>query len=244
MTEDDPLTIDALAGDWTIAQRTNGHRHSIDDVLTADHAIAQCPHATAALDLGAGIGGVGLLVLWRLGAAARLVCVEAQDVSFALLQGNIARNGLAARVHAIHGDLRTTAIGERFALVTGSPPYFPPGTGVMPADSQKAHARFELRGDVGDYARCAERHLADDGVFVFCFPTVQRDRALELVHAGGLVVTQMRDVIPRESLRPLFTLFAARRAGELVTEPPFVVRTRDGTLTDAMQAVRRRFGFS
>jgi len=193
----DELTIDALAGDWTIAQRTAGHRHSIDDVLTA-----------------------------------------------ALLAGNLQRNGLEHRVRAIHGDLRDLAANERFPLITGSPPYFSPGTGIMPADSQKAHARFELRGDVGDYARCAARHLADDGAFVFCFPTVQTARAIELVERAGLVVTRQRDVIPRESLRPLFTLFAAERAGERIIDPPLVVRTRHGALTEAMQAVRRRFGFS
>ena len=240
----DELTIDALAGDWTIAQRAQGHRHSIDDVLTADIAALARPAATAALDLGSGIGGVGLLVLWRLGAAARLVCVEAQDVSYALLAGNIERNGLTGRVRAIHGDLRDFATPERFALVTGSPPYFPPGTGVMPADSQKAHARFELRGDIGDYARCAAAHFTDGGAFVFCFPTVQTSRAIELVQRAGLAVIRARDVIPRESLRPLFTLFVAEHTGELVIDPPLTVRTRDGELTEAMQAVRRRFGFS
>lgn len=239
----EPVSIDALTGAWRIAQREAGHRHSADDVLTAWFALREAPGAPSALDLGTGIGGVGLLVLWGLGDAARLVAIEAQAISFRLLQANLAGNELTSRVEAIHGDLRDLADSRRFPLVTGSPPYFPLGTGIVPADSQKAHARFELRGDVADYARAAARHLTDDGVFAFCFPTPQKDRALAAVQAAGLVTTRIQDVIPRTSLRPLFTLFAARRAGNLVEDEPFVVREQSGELTAAMQAVRRGFGF-
>jgi tRNA1Val (adenine37-N6)-methyltransferase len=241
----EPITIDALTGAWQIAQRAGGHRHSADDVLTASFALDEAPAAPLALDLGTGIGGVGLLVLWGLGEAARLVAVEAQAISHRLLLANIAGNALTARVEAQLGDLRDFHDARRFPLVTGSPPYFPLGTGIVPADSQKAHARFELRGDVRDYALAAARQLApgNDGVFVFCFPSPQKARALAAVEAAGLVTTRVRDVIPRATLKPLFTLFAARRAGSLVEDAPFVVREQTGELTAAMQQVRRRFGF-
>ena len=242
------ITIDALTGTWSIAQRAAGHRHSADDVLTADYAL----HATPALDhvldhvldLGTGIGGVGLLVLSRLAVTARLTCIEAQAVSYRLLVANIAGNQLEGRVTPLFGDLRDLALPLRFPLITGSPPYFPLGTGVLPEDSQRAHARFELRGDVGDYARAAARHLTEHGVFVFCFPTPQRERAFAAVASAGLAVSSYRDVIPRVTLRPLFTLFACRRtAGALTVEPPLEIRHEHGALTDEMHEVRKRFGF-
>lgn len=239
------ITIDALTRDWKIAQRVAGHRHSVDDVLTADHALREAGDPDLVLDLGTGIGGVGLLVLWGL-PRARLVGVEAQPISHRLLLANLEGNQLGARVEPRLGDLRELATATRFALVTGSPPYFPLGTGIVPADAQKAHARFELRGDVADYARAAARQLADDGVFVFCFPTAQRDRALAAVAAAGLAATSYRDVIPRRGLAPLFTLFTCRRRGRAAgcaVEPPFVVREQAGELTAGMQAVRARFGF-
>lgn len=235
------ITIDSLTRDWKIAQRAAGHRHSADDVLTAHYALRYAD-VDAVLDLGTGIGGVGLLVLWG-APRARLVCVEAQEVSHRLLLANIEGNELASRVEPHLGDLRDFSTSQRFALITGSPPYFPLGTGIVPADSQKAHARFELRGDVADYARAAERHLTEDGVFVFCFPTPQRERALAAVTAAGLATVSYRDVIPRRTLAPLFTLFACRRTGDCIVEEPFVVREQDGALTDEMQAVRAGFGF-
>lgn len=243
----EPITIDALTGSWKIAQRAGGHRHSVDDVLTADYAVRALPEAHEVrelLDLGTGIGTVGLMVLSRLAPDARLVCVEAQPISHRLLLANIAGNQLEHRVEPHLGDLRELALPARFGLITGSPPYFPVGTGVMPEDSQKAHARFELRGDVGDYARAAARHLSADGVFVFCFPAPQRERAIAAVATAGLAVAAYRDVIPRATLRPLFTVFACRRSAERTRiDPPLEVRTREGDVTDEMLAIRRGFGF-
>lgn len=235
----------ARCGAWQIAQRVAGHRHSADDVLTAWYAAEHAsPDVARVLDLGTGIGSVGLLVLSRLAPTATLVGIEAQAISHRLLLANIAGNALGDRVSPLHGDLRELALDERFPLVTGSPPYFPVGTGVLPEDAQKAGARFELRGDVSDYARAAARHLADDGTFVFCFPTPQRPRALAAVAAAGLHVEGYRDVVPRESLSPLFTLFRARRRSTpVVIEEPFVVRHADGSLTEAMRGVRQQFGF-
>ena len=236
------------AAGWLIAQRKGGHRHSIDDVLTAWYALQISPPVTEHLDLGTGIGTVGLLTLWGMGEKARLTCVEAQDISYRLLQSNLDANDLRSRVDASQGDLRELALGRKFPLVTGSPPYFPPGSGVLPQDSQKAHARFELRGDVGDYAKAAVVHLAAGGWFVVCFPSPQKQRALDGIAAAGLKVVRLRDVIPRETLPPLFTLFACQHPqdfdGETTVEEPLTVRHANGRLTAAMAEVRRGFGFA
>ncbi|MFD0894403.1 methyltransferase [Luteolibacter ambystomatis] len=232
---------------WLIAQRLKGHRHSADDVLTAWYALQCSPPVLEHLDLGTGIGTVGLLTLWGMGMEARLTCVEAQEISYRLLQSNLDANGLRSRVDCSHGDLRELALEKKFPLITGSPPYFPVTDGVVPQDSQKAHARFELRGDVSDYARAAVKHLLPDGWFVLCFPSRQKQRALDGIAAAGLKVVRMRDVVPRETLPPLFTLFACRfpevAIEETQDEPPLVVRYESGRLTAEMAAVRRGFGF-
>jgi len=97
-----------------IAQRKSGHRHSIDDVLTAWYALQVSPPVTRHLDLGTGIGTVGLLTLWGMGPEARLTCVEAQDISYRLLQANIDANDLRHRVESFHGDLRELALDRTF----------------------------------------------------------------------------------------------------------------------------------
>ena len=241
------VTLDGLTGAWFIFQRARGHRHSVDDVLTAAYALEVSPPVARHLDLGTGIGTVGLLVLWGMGARAQLTAIEAQAVSHRLLLANIAENQLSERVRPLLGDLREFHAGELFPLITGSPPYFPTSAGIVPQDSQKAHARFELRGDVSDYARAAQRHLAPAGWFVFCFPTPQKARALAAVAGAGLSVARLRDVIPRVGLPPLFSLFACRHPAEVsecVIDPPLVVRGADRQLSAEMQQVRGSFGFA
>jgi len=240
-----PVFVSGLTGPLRIFQRAGGHRHSIDDALTAWYALQKAPLVSDVLDLGTGIGTVGLITLWGLGTGATLTCVEAQEVSFGLLQANIACNGLAERVHAFHGDLRAFDAGKRFPLVTGSPPYFPQGEGTLPDDTQKAHARFELRGHVGDYAAAARRHLDADGVFVFCFPFLQKERCLRLVEREGFGIVSVRDVFPRRNRPALFSVYCARLnwSHPMVDEGEFVVAEADGTLTAEMLAVQASRGF-
>ncbi len=242
------VTLDGLTKDYRIFQKRRGHRHSTDDLLTAWYAVTHAPTSPRAmLDLGAGIGSVGLAVAWRF-AEARLTAIEVQDVSFRLLGHNVWVNALDARVHAIHGDLREvvkTLPPASFDLVTGSPPYFDVKSGIVSADPQRAGARFELCGDVRDYCDAAARALAPEGVFVFCFPTVQRERAEAACAAAGLSITSSRDVVPKEGLAALFSLFACRQ-GEAtgVVESPFVVRDTLGVHTFDMSAVRAMFGMA
>ena len=184
-------------------------------------------------------------MLWALGQGARLTCVEAQEISYRLLTENILGNGLNECVRAIHGDIRDLDLGERFPLITGSPPYFPVGTGSLPEDSQKAHARFELRGDIGDYARAAKRHITEDGLFVFCFPFQQKSRCIKLVTDAGFRLKTIRDVVPMKSEPPLFSLYCASLSftGALREENPLIVAFEDGKYTPELRALQAARGF-
>lgn len=239
------LFVSGLVGPYRIFQRKNGHRHGIDDATTAWYALQKSPPVKRTLDLGTGVGTVGLAVLWGLGAGAELTCVEAQEVSYRLLTENIVGNGLNESVRAIHGDIRNLDLGEQFPLVTGSPPYFPLGTGTLPEDSQKAHARFELRGDVGDYARAAQRHITEDGLFVFCFPYAQKSRCIKRVTEAGFRLITIRDVVPTRGKSALFSLYSASLSftGATTEESPLVVAFEDGSYTSEMTALQASRGF-
>src|SRR3954468_1610934 len=63
-------TLDAISGHFRIFQLENGHRFSTDDVLTAWYGTSWCPSARHVLDLGSGIGSVGVIPAWRLPGAA------------------------------------------------------------------------------------------------------------------------------------------------------------------------------
>ena len=101
-------TLDAISGHFRIFQLVDGHRFSTDDVLTAWYGTSWCPSARTALDLGSGIGAVGMIAAWRL-PGARFVTVEAQEESVRLAKKSARFNGLEERYEIRHGDFRDPA---------------------------------------------------------------------------------------------------------------------------------------
>ncbi len=245
----EPMTLDSLTAGFAMFQRRRGHRHSTDDLTTAWYAVTHAPSSpTKLLDLGTGIGSVGLSVLWKF-PDAHLTAIEVQAVSYALLRENVEANGLEARVTTICGDLRDFEAEPVFDLVTGSPPYFDISDGIVSADSQRAAARFELHGDVRDYCAAARRALAPSGHFIFCFPTPQIERALDACKTHGISIRSRCDVVPKVGLAPLFTLFWTMKEEDAAgaptaMEPPLVVRDEAGVHTAEMLRVRQTFGFA
>jgi tRNA1Val (adenine37-N6)-methyltransferase len=241
MTHDD-ITLDTLAGDWRIFQLRRGHRFSTDDLLTAWAAVYTQPAARRLLDLGAGIGSVGLLALWRLPAAAHLTMVEVQTVSHSLACRTVQYNGLAARVTPYLQDLRRWP-GGVFDLVTASPPYLPLARGVRPQHVQKVGARFELYGDVFDYCAAAARSLADTGVFCFCYAADDPRPELAIARVG-LTLVRRQSVYFRAILPPRIALFTCAWRGERTDPSPLVIRDQQGHWTAEYLAIREEMGAS
>lgn len=237
-----PLTRDRLTRDVWLFQRAKGHRFSSDDLVTAYLAHRVAPDARRILDLGCGIGTVLLHLAWSC-PEATLVGIEAQAVSFALLERNVAESGFAARVTVVHGDLRDDAVrahaGDGFALVTGTPPYFPVGASVDAMDEQRAYARIEYRGGVEAYLEAGASALAEDGVMVLCGDA----RADARVHAGaaavGLHVHARCDVIPRVPEPALFAVWTLRRtAAPAITHETMTLRDSAGGKTEDAARLR------
>lgn len=249
-------TLDAISGHFRLFQLADGHRFSTDDVLTAWYGTSWCASARTVLDLGSGIGSVGMIAAWRL-PGARFVTVEAQEESVRLARKSAEWNGLTARYEIRCGDFREANVlaqDERFDLVLGSPPYFPSGSGIEAEHPQKAACRFELRGDIGDYCAVAARHLEAGGTLACVFPVspeAQHERVREAARAAGLAIVRWRPVVLREEERPLLGLFAMMRASDLPQsfreqtwpEPPLAIRRRDGTVHPEYAAVKLSFGF-
>ena len=237
-----------LAGDWRILQRLDGQRWSLDDLVTAwcaaEETLAAPP--TSLLDLGCGIGAVLMLLAWRL-PRSRAVGIEAQAVSVDLARRSLAWNGAADRSAVVHGDLRDPAVlppGAAFDLVTGTPPYLPPGTATPSRRTQRGPAHLELRGGIEAYCLAAARWLAPGGRFVACAAAAQL-RLGDAATAAGLHVTRRLEVIPRAGKAALFSVHVMRRgpsASSPRLDPPLVVRDAAGQRTPAFRALRERMG--
>ena len=245
-------TLDAISGHFRIFQMRDGHRFSTDDVLAAWYGTTWCPSAARVLDLGSGIGSVGMIAAWRL-PGARFVTVEAQEDSVRLARKSAMYNGLSARYEIRLGDFReddALAQDEQFDLILASPPYFPPGSGVEGDHPQKIACRFETRGDIRDYARVAAVHLAPGGLFACVFPATD-GRIDGAAHAADLTIVRKRPVVFREGEPPLIGLFAMVRKDDLPphmrertwSEPPLLIRCADGSVHPEYAAIKLAVGF-
>jgi len=236
----DDATLDRIVGEWHIYQLRRGHRFSTDDLLTAWTAFTARPDATRLLDLGCGIGSVGLMTLWHLPAPAILVGVEVQAISVELARRSVQHNGLEDRVFVHHQDLRTFRSEQRFPLITGSPPYIPPDKGVHSPHPQRAGARMELRGDVFDYCRAAAAHLGADGVFAMCHAG-QDPRPPKAIAEAGLRIRHRREVFFRCGKPATIALYLAAWDGEEEKVEPLVIRDAKGHHTEQYLSIRGLF---
>lgn len=245
--DDDPLSDDAITADFRVYQRVRGHRYSIDDVLTAYVAARRAPHAQRVLDLGSGIGSVAIMLAWTL-RDAQLSTIEAQEVSHALQLRNLDRNGLSARVRPVFGDFREASIrsdvGIDFDLVTGTPPYFPVEATLPSPDSQRAHARVELRGGVEAYLEAAAACVREGGVVVVCADAKKPERVLRTSEGLGLSAERELVVSPREGKDALFSVWTLVRgeAEHAFVRETFVARTSEGARSEAQREIRAFFG--
>ena len=246
-------TLDAISGHFRIFQLRDGHRFSTDDVLTAWYGTTWAPSPASVLDLGSGLGSVGMIAAWRL-PGARFVTIEAQEDSVRLARKSAAYNGLDARYEIRLADFRTDEAwrgDETFDLVLGSPPYFPPGSGIEGDHPQKIACRFEMRGDIADYARVAAAHLAPGGIFACVFPVEQLARITRASLKAAMTIVRTRPVVFRQGEPPLIALFVMMRSDNLPqrmrarpwVEPPLVIRAADGSVHPEYAAIKLAVGF-
>jgi tRNA1Val (adenine37-N6)-methyltransferase len=262
-------TLDAISGDFRIFQLRDGHRFSTDDVLVAWYGTSLGASVSRVLDLGSGIGSVGMIAAWRL-PLAQFVTIEAQDISVRLARKSAQFNQITDRYDIRHGDFRTPGIlldsqgvEEKFDLVLGSPPYFPEDAGVHGDHPQKVACRFETRGDVAHYCEMAAKHLAPGAVFAFVFPIQpahQLERVRNAVQNSGLALLRWRPICLKEGEPSLLGVFAAVKATDLpekfrekltgadglpsgIQEPALTIRRKDGTVDPEYSVVKLSIGF-
>lgn len=236
----------ALTSTFRLIQRYRGHRYSVDDMLVAQLAGSLDAVPDRVLDLGCGLGSVLLMLAWR-HPQATFVGIEAQPEHVALARRNVLLNGCESRVTILAGDLREdasmTEAGRDFDLVTATPPYFDPRAATVCSDPQRAHAQWELRGGIEDYARAAAGAMSESGQFVACSAALPQDRTVRAFEAVGLRPLWHRDVLPRRDRPPFLSLWvAARSGGALHRPPPLVLREDDGLRSREHREIREWFG--
>lgn len=148
-------TEDALLGGRVrLLQPARGYRVAVDAVLLAA-AIDAAP-GERILDLGAGVGAVGLCLAARLPGCS-IVGIELQRTLAELAERNGNLNGMADRVRTIVHDLARPLPADlgRFDHVVTNPPYLAAAVADPSPDPSKALATVESSADLARWLTVA-----------------------------------------------------------------------------------------
>jgi tRNA1Val (adenine37-N6)-methyltransferase len=233
---------DYLAGDFKIFQPKEGHRWSLDDLVTAYVAAQLNPFAEQVVDLGCGLGSVLMLLAWKF-EGARFTGIEAQADRAAMARKSLAYNGLEGRCEILDGDLRElNPTFPKVNLVTATPPYFPLGTGV---ESMKPHAspcRFEVRGGVEVYVAAAKNLVLPSGHLVLVTSSQEIERVKTAAHVNDFNIQQHWSVIPKTGKDILLNVDVLGFQAVPTVNKTLTVRDDANQWTPEFKQVRACFG--
>jgi len=230
------LTEDALLGGrLRLLQPRRGYRVAVDAVLLA--AAVDPAAGERVLDLGAGVGAVGLCLARRV-ADCTVTGIELQPALADLARRNATLNGLSERVQTLVHDLAQplpAALGL-FEQVVSNPPYLAAAVADPPPDPSKALATIESSADLRRWLEVAVGTLEPAGTLTLIHRSDRlEDIAAHLVRLGCGALTIKR--LPPAAR----VLVRARRAPtpSVAQSPPLVLHPPDGGYTAAAEAILR-----
>lgn len=252
MTETTTNTTDDafLGGLLTIRQPKSGYRAGLDAVLlAATHAPPTLKNNLEnILDLGAGVGTVGLCIAQRC-PHTHVTLLEREADHSALAQHNIAANGLADRVRVVHADIAAPARcfetgdlrADFYDAVVANPPYHVEGHGTPAPDALKAASHAMPDATLDTWVRFMARCAKPGGTAAL----IHRADALAEILAsftnrfGAILVLPIQ---PR-STEPANRIIVQGTKGSrapLKLYPALILHNADGTPTPIAQAILRQ----
>jgi tRNA1(Val) A37 N6-methylase TrmN6 len=244
------LTSDALLnGRLHLRQPLRGHRVGSDAILLA--AASPVAAGDHVVDIGAGVGAVGLALMQRCESAQALL-VDIDPALAALASANVAANNLAARARVAALDFLSAQERRNAGLIAGAadlvvtnPPFFEPGGVRASPDAARARAHVLARTKDGvaplhGWIVTALALLAPGG----CFVMIHRPDALGAILAacaGRLGALALLPIHPRAD-QPAHRLIIGGikgARGPLRLLPPLALHEASGAFTPLAEAIHR-----
>ena len=243
------LTEDAFLGDrLMLLQPERGYRAGLDAVLLAAATpVLEGPAPIEILDVGAGVGVVGLCLACRL-PQTRVTLVERDPLLAALARENAERTGLSHRVSVIEADIgarlsaapELKARSESFDIVVSNPPYHDAAAGTPAGDVRKARSHAMPAGSLERWLRFMASMTKPRGTMAM----VHRAEALGDVlegcrrRFGGILI---RPLHPRDGAPANRIIVTATRGSRapLTLSAGIVLHAPGGGFSPAIEAALR-----
>jgi tRNA1(Val) A37 N6-methylase TrmN6 len=229
------LTEDALLGGRVrLLQPAKGYRVAVDAVLLAA-AVAARP-GDRVLDLGAGVGAIGLCLAARV-PGCTVTGLELQPALAELARRNARLNGLDGRLNfLVHDIAEPLPMLEAFDHVVTNPPYLAAAVADPSPNASKALATVESSADLARWLAVAVGAANPAGTVLL----IHRADRLEEIERR-LAALGWRDLTIKRLPPASRALVRARRADRLDRReaPPLVLHRPGGGYTDEAEAILR-----
>ena len=217
-------------------QSPEGYRYNSDSIFLYDF-IARYSLRGNLLDVGCGVGIVGLLAARDFPVAMTLIDKQPDMIAYA--QHNYAINTLDVEAHI--GDFGTMAGEDHYEYILSNPPFYDPAV-TQSEDTRLNTARYahHLPSDV--LINTAKRLLRPRGYLIFCYDAKQTDRVLTQLREAKLNPEVIRFVHPKADREAKIVLIAARANSKAMLKvlPPLIVfDAHNHYLPDAQAAFER-----
>lgn len=181
----DSLSRDTLFGGELICyQHHKGYRFSIDSVLLAH--FVEIRQGDAILDLGAGSGIIGMILLYRWQNRIRQVSgIEVQKRLASLAVKNLTANNLDGPGRIIQGDIKeidTLVQAESYDKIVCNPPFYAPTTGRLNKNMEAQTARHQILANLSNFLSAAAFAVKNGGDVFFIYPA---ERIGEFISLAG-----------------------------------------------------------
>lgn len=231
-----------------LRQMRTGHRVGADAVLLA---AAAGPAAASLVDVGAGVGAVGLALLKRWPEAIGDL-VEIDPELAELARQNAAENGIGARARALALDVLSAPARLAAGLVNGAaelvvtnPPFYAPASVRASPDSGRSRAHvFETSDEGGDplaaWIVASLALLAPGGRFVM----IHRPEALAAILAAfgrRLGAVAIRPIHPRAEAEAIRVVISGVKGSKAPMRllPGLALHEASGAFTPLSAAIHR-----
>jgi tRNA1Val (adenine37-N6)-methyltransferase len=213
-----------------------GYRANVDALLLAAFAGCHRRGIRSAVDLGAGVGAVGLSLM-HLGVAERVDFVEREPWFAELCEKNVAANGFGRRAAVHVGDLErrlgtiAPTVTHAAGLVVANPPYVAPERdGRSPREARTQLRQRARHGDLLPFLRAAADALGKRGRACFVYPAHAVLDLMVLARSVGLEPKRVRFVHGKSDrpARVVLLELASAKPGGLIVETPLVETGDDG----------------
>jgi tRNA1(Val) A37 N6-methylase TrmN6 len=169
-----------------VFQPRKGYRYGPESLALARFCDAKAGSRIA--EFGAGTAVVSMMVA-RLFTPRSIAAVELQDSLYRIAIKNIEENSLSKVISCTNEDWRTFSRSHpcEFDHIISNPPFYAKGSGRL-GDMERAIAKHEVAGDLGELIRSVRTSLRRGGIFSAAFKNQRAEELASLAKQAGLAL--------------------------------------------------------